>query len=430
MEKNMQLFRDWNVLIAEMEGCATVSRWSGESARVIVESLFIKLTYKQAGGWWGRLALILAYLFLGNVSGFASGDTPHPGRPQRGYTYMRDVVSEVPWSIHVLKVDRARADLSFHTVVGQNPILGMATVPDQVKSLPPTLGRAIAAINGDFYKNTRTYPGDPEGLQIMEGELVSAPNPTRVCFWIDCNGAPHRSNVVSQFQVTLPDGTSLPFTLNEERNGNAVLYTGAIGESTRTSGGVELILESTGKGSWLPLKPGETYEARVRMVNPDGNSPVKRDTMVLSMNSDLSQHVSVVRPGSILKMTTATIPDLKGVTTAIGGGPTLVVDGKARTWSGSQPRQPRTALGWNKDYLFLVVVDGRQREISVGMTFPELANYMVKLGCEDAMNLDGGGSTTFWIYGNVVNSPSEGKERAAANALVLIQRETKTGTTK
>ena len=367
---------------------------------------------------------------LGIISGWASEDNPHPTRPQRGYTYMRDVMSEVPWSIHVLKVDRNRADLSLHTVIGEYPMLGMATVPEQVKSLPPTLGRPIAAINGDFYKNTRTYPGDPEGLQIMNGELLSAPNPSRVCFWMDCNGAPHRSNVVSQFQVTLPDSTTLPFGLNEERNGNAVLYTSAIGKNTRTSGGVELILESTGKGPWLPLKPGETYEAKVRTVNSSGGSPVTKETMVLSMDAELAQHVSVVRPGSILKIRTSMVPDLKGVNTAIGGGPTLVTEGKARTWTGSQPRHPRTALGWNKDFIFLVVVDGRQRNISVGMTFPELADYLVKLGCEEAMNLDGGGSATFWIYGNVVNSPSEGKERPAANALVLIQKDTKTDTSK
>lgn len=385
----------------------------------------MNLSRGEAGRCWQRLGLLMAYLFLGNQLGLASEDAPHVVRPQRGYTYMRDVVSEVPWSIHVLKVDRNRPDLSLHTVVGQYPMLGMATVPDQIKSLSPALGRPIAAINGDFYKNTRTYPGDPEGLQIMEGELLSAPNPTRVCFWVDSNGVPHRNNVASQFQVTFPDGTSLPFGLNEERNGNAVLYTYAIGKSTRTSGGVELVLESTGKSQGIPLKPCDNFEAKVRTVNSDGNSPLTPNTMVLSMSSDLAQHVSVVRPGATLKISTATLPDLKGVTTAIGGGPTLVAEGKPKTWTGSQPRHPRTALGWNKDFIFLVVVDGRQRDISVGMTFKELADYMVKLGCEEAMNLDGGGSTTFWIYGNVVNSPSEGKERPAANALVLMQRDAK-----
>ena len=59
------------------------------------------------------------------------------------------------------------------------------------------------------------------------------------------------------------------------------------------------------------------------------------------------------------------------------------------------------------------------------MTLPELADYMVKIGCEAALNLDGGGSATMWVYGQVMNSPSEGRERGMANALVVIQKEKK-----
>ena len=117
-----------------------------------------------------------------------------------------------------------------------------------------------------------------------------------------------------------------------------------------------------------------------------------------------------------------TTPDLTGVDTAMGGGPTLVRGGKAMTWSSIQVRHPRTAMGWSKTHYFLVEVDGRQPDLSVGMTFPELASYMVELGCEEAINLDGGGSATMWVLGQVVNSPSEGRERTGANGLVVIRR--------
>jgi exopolysaccharide biosynthesis protein len=70
----------------------------------------------------------------------------------------------------------------------------------------------------------------------------------------------------------------------------------------------------------------------------------------------------------------------------------------------------------------MVEVDGRQSNLSVGMTFPELANYFIKLGCTEAMNLDGGGSATFWALGAVRSSPSEGEERPSANALVLVRK--------
>ena len=57
------------------------------------------------------------------------------------------------------------------------------------------------------------------------------------------------------------------------------------------------------------------------------------------------------------------------------------------------------------------------------MSFPELVNYLIKLGCTEAINLDGGGSATMWVYGNVMNSPSEGRERPAANALIVVRKE-------
>ena len=100
----------------------------------------------------------------------------------------------------------------------------------------------------------------------------------------------------------------------------------------------------------------------------------------------------------------------------------MVRDGKAMTWSGLRMRHPRTAVGWDKHHLYLVEVDGRQSDLSVGMTFPELAAYMAKLGCEQAMNLDGGGSATLWVFGQVMNSPSEGRERPGANALVVLRQ--------
>jgi exopolysaccharide biosynthesis protein len=56
------------------------------------------------------------------------------------------------------------------------------------------------------------------------------------------------------------------------------------------------------------------------------------------------------------------------------------------------------------------------------MSLPELAAYMLKLGCRQALNLDGGGSSTFWIHGQVMNSPCYGKERPMANALVLVRK--------
>jgi exopolysaccharide biosynthesis protein len=90
-------------------------------------------------------------------------------------------------------------------------------------------------------------------------------------------------------------------------------------------------------------------------------------------------------------------------------------------------RHPRSAIGWNGQYYFLVEVDGRQASLSVGMTLAELAACLARLGCEEAMNLDGGGSATLWFAGAVRNRPCDGHEREIANALLVVKQLPVTG---
>jgi hypothetical protein len=347
--------------------------------------------------------------------------SPHL-KATRGLSYFHDTVRSVPWSMHVVKISRSRRDLELHSMIGNGDTFAMATVSDQIKRLPPTWGKPVAAVNGDLYNIHKDYPGDPEGLQIMHGELVSGPSTSRVCFWLDSEGNPHRDDVRSRFQLTWPDGSATPFGLNEARAEDAaVLYTAVVGATTRAHGGLECILEREGTGAWLPLQVGQNCTARVRETSTAGNSALTRDTMVLSLGPELLAHIPRVEIGTVVKLSTATAPELSGIQTAIGGGPTLVRDGKVAEWPGLRLRHPRSAVGWNQDYFFLVEVDGRQLRLSAGMTLPELADYMVKLGCQEAMNLDGGGSATCWLYGNVMSSPSQGRERPAANGLVVLQ---------
>ncbi len=77
-----------------------------------------------------------------------------------------------------------------------------------------------------------------------------------------------------------------------------------------------------------------------------------------------------------------------------------------------------------KDGKFLMVtVDGRQPGVSVGMNLQELAEYLLSLGAIDAMNLDGGGSTTMFLGGKVVNTPSDKEgERKVGDALLVTLR--------
>jgi hypothetical protein len=118
----------------------------------------------------------------------------------------------------------------------------------------------------------------------------------------------------------------------------------------------------------------------------------------------------------------------------IGGWPRILQDGRnvaARApWtegtlsSNAEVRHPRSAVGFSRDSstLLFVTVDGRQAS-SVGMTLVELADLLKSVGAWDAMNFDGGGSSTLVVDGKVVNSPSDpAGERTVGNALVVLGR--------
>ena len=365
---------------------------------------------------------LLATLLL--AAGFAAGTfaADVPAKPARAFHYIHDQAPEIPWSMHVVKVQLRNPDLEIHTALGRKDGIAMNVVSEIAKSIPPALGQPVAAINGDFYQNSDHYQGRPRDLQICHGELVSAPS-GHACLWLDTQGTAHMTNFQSRLRMVWPGGYSVPIGLNEERTSDsAVLYTSLVGNSTHAPAGLALILERGSSTHWLPLAAGETYTPRVREISTDPDTPLSPDILVVSLGQRLVSKAPAIVPGMSLQIITETSPNLPGVTTAIGGGPTLVRDGQVMEWTGLQARQPRSAVGWNHDFLFLVEVDGRQGQLSLGMSFPELAAYMVKLGCTDAINLDGGGSSTLWVLGNVINSPSEGRERAAANAIVVIEK--------
>ncbi|HCU37304.1 MAG TPA: hypothetical protein DGT21_18285 [Armatimonadetes bacterium] len=106
---------------------------------------------------------------------------------------------------------------------------------------------------------------------------------------------------------------------------------------------------------------------------------------------------------------------------AVGGNWPLLEAGRIVTPRRSlmSKRHPRTAVGYNAEEIVLLTCDGRQPEWSTGLFLDELAQLMLDLGCTDALNLDGGGSTTMWVDGEVVNHPSDGRERPIGNAVVV-----------
>jgi hypothetical protein len=109
----------------------------------------------------------------------------------------------------------------------------------------------------------------------------------------------------------------------------------------------------------------------------------------------------------------------------VSGHPTLLVNNAARDNNGDglcTARHPRTVLGFSADKtkLYLAVIDGRATN-RVGMTCDEMIALMKGLGATDAVNLDGGGSSTMWVAGTgVLNNPSDGSQRVVANHLAVL----------
>jgi hypothetical protein len=126
-------------------------------------------------------------------------------------------------------------------------------------------------------------------------------------------------------------------------------------------------------------------------------------------------------------------PGLKDVKTVLGGVGMILSNGYPVSDSVNvkektniaflTARHPRTFVGFDRDTtkLFLCTVDGRQ-QTSIGMNFHEMADFLLSIGVWNAVNFDGGGSTTMVIQGKIVNSPSDKTgERPVANTLQVIR---------
>ncbi|MBN8246767.1 MAG: phosphodiester glycosidase family protein [Verrucomicrobia bacterium] len=385
--------------------------------------------------WHLLQTAVAALLLLLAGCGRPGGGTAALPEWAPGLAYTNSRVAKGPWSIHIVRMERGRPELALESVHAGGRALGLSPLTEQLRQIVADLGAPVAAVNGDFYQRDRPHAGDPRGLQIANGELLSAPD-GGAAFWTDAGGQPRTGPVRSRLQVEWPEGGHSPMGLNQERGpDDMVLFTEAAGPSTQTPRGRELILIPEGSSPARPVRlaPGAQVTARVREVREQGDTPIAPGTWVLSLGPEAARKHPVPAVGSLLTLSTATEPDLAGSRTAIGGGPVLITQGRVQkirapegedsyVFTSMQEQHPRSAVGWNDTHLFLVLVDGRQPGLSVGMTLEELARTLRDLGCTEAMNLDGGGSATLWADGRIRNSPCDGQERPVANALVVTRK--------
>ncbi|MEN6355528.1 MAG: phosphodiester glycosidase family protein [Armatimonadota bacterium] len=387
------------------------------------------MQYKKIG------FIILAILALGT----AAISEPVVKDVADGVTLYQDITTQPePHITNVVKVDLANPAVHVKAAIGKDVV--MDTSPNKgreiVSSITARKG-AVVGINADFFP----FTGDPNGICISDGELISEPAKGRAAFGILRDG--HAVFDIPSFDATLTfsSGVSRQIDgINRARETNQlVVYTPTYGESTLSKYKGTDVVATTDE---LPVRAGCTLNLTVTEIKTDAlDTKIPKNGVVLSAGGPAASFLaSNVAVGDKLRIVfnikSACGVDWMQVDQAVGGGPWLVKDGnvyldyRAEDFKPDFARttHPRTAIGVTADNkLLLVTVDGRQ-SLSTGLPLQKLAEAMKILGACQAINLDGGGSTTLSIRGTVVNSPSggavagnpyEGSERSVADMLLV-----------
>lgn len=355
------------------------------------------------------------------------------------YRYDWDVETCV---LYVAEMSRHKSALRFEVALANAQVLGKETVRSMANRRTQRGDRRVlVAVNGGFgvLGDMRGYGGVLESLHVQDGELITQPTDTEACFGVTESGEFLSTPVEMKASVQIGTHTLSLGCVNQRRldGCQVTLYTPRLGESTRTHRrrGTEIVIG----GLSLPLTPNYVHPYRVEGISRDGNSPIPRDGAVLWMSTRLKDpSISEFNAGTdgILTLTLSP-PEWNRVQHAIGGRLRLLKNGKInetlvemhhaekRHVPGKRAsvlnlsHEPRTALGYNADTLFLIVADGRQPKYSTGLTLYELAGILIELGATEAINLDGGSSSTFVVNDAVINKPSGQREREVLNAVFI-----------
>jgi hypothetical protein len=338
-----------------------------------------------------------------------------------------------PWRVNVLTIDRALAHGHLRVTHG----------PDLSRTEPTTelvrLSGALAGVNASFFALGAAYPGDPAGLGVYGGRLLSEPatssvpsneselvvdaRTNRLSFgrhsWSGTE-TNRRTGLVQRLEFlnhppVVPVGCrTMVDQTGCTQAGDVSLFTPAFGAQTPSGRGVEVVLDSTG--------------CVVRTARTRGTALIGRQTSVQATGRDTNSLLRVRTGGCLTRSVRLFGPDGRRITMdrwvfGVSGRYRLAANGRVTVPTGSGPfydRNPRTVVGTTgTGQVVIVTVDGRQAT-SVGTTMEETAAVVRSLGLRDAVNLDGGGSTTMSVRGALVNQPSGPTERAVGDALVYV----------
>jgi exopolysaccharide biosynthesis protein len=337
-----------------------------------------------------------------------------------------------PWVVNVLTIDPTRSKGYLKATYGSD----LAQV-EKTTDLVRTSG-ALAGVNASFFTFTASaqYPGDPVGLGIFDGKLLSEPltDPAEANLVVDANSNKvvmghlkwsgsvqnrqtglklpiefvNHPPVVPASCATLPDQTTCTAP------GDVVLFTPEFAAATPSGAGVEVVLDRHG--------------CVVRTSTTRGTSLTSGQTSLQTTGRDTVSLLNVAAHGCLKPDVTvsnengAKVPLRSGLF-GVTGRYRLTANGQIVVPAGTGSffaRNPRTIAGTTRDgKIVLATIDGRQTT-SVGTTMDESAAVASALGMHDSINLDGGGSTAMAVDGALVNHPS-GPERAVGDALVFVE---------
>lgn len=351
---------------------------------------------------------------LVNLEELLDSEVKYTARIEPGL-YLKEI-RQVKWSgpriITVLDYDLSSKRLKLKPVLAKGMVPGREDLKDLIKK-----HSALAGVNGGYFD----YTGRPLGLIYINGDLVSEPLYQRSSLLIT------EDNQVSFAKVDWEG--SLQFADLEKK-----IKINGINRKPKPD---ELILFNHYYGAKIsPLADGQAdiviRDNRILGLETTVGveTPIPPDGFILRLAADraeLINHFSRNR-GSKLKLNYSFSPDFKekNVLHAVGGGPRILrnskidINGEAEHFQADilNGRAPRTALGLTADNrLLILTIDGRQSELSVGMTLSEVAETLKDLGAVNAINLDGGGSARMVIRGFTMSNPSE--KRLISNGVII-----------
>lgn len=334
-----------------------------------------------------------------------------------------------PIAVHLLRLDLDRVGIE--SALSNDEVVDAERVDGIAKRR-----QAIAAVNAGFF-NVKN--GEPVSVLKVGGELVSDTSLVRGVMAIQAKPGARQEfdfdqaavKVEARFKVEGQSATVLIDGVDTTRErGKLMLYTPQYHADTDTAAnGTEWVLDGP------PLK--------VTAIRRDlGKAPIPRTGVVLSYGGldppapldwlAPGTEVSFVNSWKILNGTPA--ERFESARDVINGAGLLRRRGVTLSnWLASetlQPltftdvRHPRTLIGIDrKGSMWLIAIDGRQPSYSIGMNFKELLALCERLDLVDALNLDGGGSTTMVVKDAIVNRPSDAAgPRAVSDALIVVKR--------